>query len=72
MAGAIRTGSLVEPAYLSLISDQGLRSLIVAGQPDQGMPGSTSDLSGDGARPMTDQEITDVVAWLASHRTPQN
>jgi len=70
VAGRMRTGSLVEPAYLSLISDQGLRSLIVAGQPDQGMPGSTSDLSGDGARPMTDQEITDVVAWLASHRTP--
>jgi cytochrome c oxidase cbb3-type subunit 3/ubiquinol-cytochrome c reductase cytochrome c subunit len=69
VAGTTHTGSLVEPAYLSLISDQGLRSLIVAGQPDQGMPGSTSDLSGDGARPMTDQEITDVVAWLASHRT---
>jgi cytochrome c oxidase cbb3-type subunit 3/ubiquinol-cytochrome c reductase cytochrome c subunit len=69
VAGAMHTGSLVEPAYLSLISDQGLRSLIVAGQPDQGMPGSTSDLPGDGARPMTDQEVTDVVAWLASHRT---
>jgi len=73
-AGTMRTGSLVEPAYLSLISDQGLRSLIVAGQPDQGMPGSTSDLSDDAARPMTDremtdQEVTDVVAWLAAHRT---
>jgi len=69
VAGTMHTGSLVEPAYLSLISDQGLRSLIVAGQPDQGMPGSTSDLSGDGAHAMTDKEITDVVAWLASHRT---
>jgi cytochrome c oxidase cbb3-type subunit 3/ubiquinol-cytochrome c reductase cytochrome c subunit len=64
-AGIMHTGSLVEPAYLSLVSDQGLRSFIVAGQPDQGMPGST----GDGARAMTDQEVTDVVAWLASHRT---
>jgi cytochrome c oxidase cbb3-type subunit 3/ubiquinol-cytochrome c reductase cytochrome c subunit len=69
VAGTAHTGSLVEPAYLSLVSDQGLRSLIVAGQPDQGMPGSTSDLSGDGARPMTGQEVTDVVAWLASHRS---
>jgi mono/diheme cytochrome c family protein len=68
VAGTMHTGSLVEPAYLSLISDQGLRSFIVAGQPDQGMPGSTSDLSGDAARPITDQEVADVVAWLASHR----
>ena len=69
VSGTMRTGSLIEPSYLSLISDQGLRSLIVAGQPDQGMPGSTSDLSGDGTRAMTDQEVTNVVAWLASHRT---
>lgn len=68
VAGATRTGSLVEPAYLALVSDQGLRSLIVAGQPEQGMPGSSSDLSGAGARAMTGQEVADVVAWLASHR----
>jgi cytochrome c oxidase cbb3-type subunit 3/ubiquinol-cytochrome c reductase cytochrome c subunit len=64
-----RTGSLVEPSYLSLVSDQGLRSFIVAGQPEQGMPNWRSDLTGSGARPMTDQEITDIVAWLAAHRT---
>lgn len=58
-------GSLVDPAYLALISDQALRSLIVAGQPEQGMPGS------DQLRPspLTDQNVTDIVAWLASHRT---
>jgi mono/diheme cytochrome c family protein len=62
------TGSLVDPAYLALISDQGLRSLIIAGQPEQGMPDWRSDMTGAGARAMTDKEITDVVAWLASHR----
>lgn len=62
------TGSLVEPAYLALISDQGLRSLIVAGQPDDGMPDWQSDIAGANSRAMTDKEITDIVAWLASHR----
>jgi cytochrome c oxidase cbb3-type subunit 3/ubiquinol-cytochrome c reductase cytochrome c subunit len=66
--GKLHTGSLVDPAYLALISDQGLRSLIIAGQPQEGMPDWRSDLSGAGARAMTDQEITDTVAWLASHR----
>jgi cytochrome c oxidase cbb3-type subunit 3/ubiquinol-cytochrome c reductase cytochrome c subunit len=65
----MRTGSLVEPSYLSLVSDQGLRSFIVAGQPEQGMPDWRSDLTGSAARAMTEQEITDIVAWLAAHRT---
>jgi mono/diheme cytochrome c family protein len=62
------TGSLVDPAFLALISDQGLRSLIIAGQPEDGMPDWRSDVTDSGSRPMTDREITDVVAWLASHR----
>jgi mono/diheme cytochrome c family protein len=62
------TGSLVDPAYLALISDQGLRSLIISGRPEDGMPDWRSDITGAGSRPMTDKEITDIVAWLASHR----
>jgi len=58
-------GSLVDPAYLALISDQGLRSTIVAGMPGEDMPGSDQA----GARPLTDQDVTDIVAWLAAHRT---
>jgi mono/diheme cytochrome c family protein len=61
-------GSLVDPAYLALISDQGLRSLIIAGQPEDGMPDWRSDRTGAGSRAMTDKEVTDIVAWLASHR----
>jgi mono/diheme cytochrome c family protein len=67
--GKLRTGTLVDPAYLALISDQGLRSLILAGQPEQGMPDWRSDMTGAGARSLADQEVTDIVAWLASHRT---
>jgi cytochrome c oxidase cbb3-type subunit 3/ubiquinol-cytochrome c reductase cytochrome c subunit len=66
------TGSLVDPAYLALISDQGLRSLIISGQPEQGMPNWRNHLTGPTARPaahpMSEQEIAGVVAWLTSHR----
>jgi len=64
--GHVQKGSLVEPAYLALISDQGLRSFIIAGQPEDGMPDWRSDVPG---HPLTDGEVTDIVAWLASHRT---
>jgi len=57
-------GNIVEPSYLALISDQNLRSLIVAGLPDGVMP----DWRSDGAQPMSDQQVTDVVAWMASKR----
>ena len=59
-----RVGSIVDPAYLALISDQGLRSITIAGRPDDGMP----DWRSDTAEPLTDQQITDIVTWLASKR----
>jgi mono/diheme cytochrome c family protein len=61
-------GSLIDPAYLALISDQGLRSIIIAGQPEQGMPDWRSHHAGQSAHALSDQEITDIVAWLTSHR----
>jgi cytochrome c oxidase cbb3-type subunit 3/ubiquinol-cytochrome c reductase cytochrome c subunit len=59
-----KVGSIVDPAYLALISDQGLRSITIAGRPDDGMP----DWRSDAAVPLTDQQITDIVAWLRSKR----
>ena len=58
-------GFLLDPAYLALISDQGLRSIILAGQTEQGPHDWRSYTPG---HPMTDQEIADTVAWLTSHR----
>jgi mono/diheme cytochrome c family protein len=58
-------GSIVDPTYLSLISSQGLRDVIVSGLPGEDMPDWRGDVSG---KPMTDKEVTDVVAWLVSHR----
>jgi mono/diheme cytochrome c family protein len=63
--GAGKIGSIVDGSYLSLISDQGLRSITIAGRPDEGMP----DWRADAEQPLTDQQIGDIVAWLASKRT---
>lgn len=57
-------GSITDPDFLALISDQNLRSTIVAGKPDEGMP----DWRAVSNAPLSDQQITDVVAWLASLR----
>src|SRR5215469_17161128 len=62
------TGSIVDPAYLDLVSDQYLRSTIIAGLPDRKMPDWRSLLIGSNARAMTEQEIADTVAWITSHR----
>ena len=63
-----KSGSLVDPTYLSLISDQGLRTIIITGRPDLGQPDYRNDIPG---HPLSDTEITDVVAWLSSHRQSQ-
>ena len=60
-----KAGSVTDPAYLSLISDQGLRTLVITGRPDFGAPDWRGNVPG---RPMTDQDVSDVVAWLSSQR----
>jgi mono/diheme cytochrome c family protein len=62
--GRQHIGSLVDPAYLALVSDQGLRSILIAGEPEQGM----YDWHNYPTGPLTDAEITDIVAWLGSKR----
>ncbi len=59
--------SIANGAYLALVSDQYLRTVVIAGRPDLGQPDWRSDVQG---HPMTGQEITDVVAWLAAQRPP--
>lgn len=67
-AGGPRGGSVVDPAYLALVSDQALRTVVIVGRRDLGMPDWREYVPG---RPMGPQEISDVVAWLASHRQPE-
>jgi cytochrome c oxidase cbb3-type subunit 3 len=64
-SGGPKGGSVINPAYLALVSDQALRTAVIVGRLDLGMPDWRKNISG---RPMSPQEISDVVAWLASHR----
>jgi len=58
-------GPVTDGSYLALVSDQALRTTIIAGRTDLGMPDWREAAPG---RWMSDREITDVVAWLASQR----
>jgi mono/diheme cytochrome c family protein len=60
-------GSIRDPAFLSLISNQNLRTIVIVGRAQFAMPDFRSPVHMLG-RPMTDREITDVVAYLASLR----
>jgi mono/diheme cytochrome c family protein len=63
--GDAEAGSVVDPSYLGLRSDQGLRTTVVAGRPDLEMPDWRSYIPG---RVMSAQEISDVVGWLIAQR----
>jgi mono/diheme cytochrome c family protein len=65
--GGSKGSAITNDSFLALISDQGLRTIIIAGRPELGAPDWRGDLPG---KPMSDQEVTDVVAWLASRRAP--
>ncbi len=58
-------GSIVEPSYLTLVTDQALRTLIIAGRPDLGHPDWRGYPPG---QPLTVQQVADVVAWMAAKR----
>jgi cytochrome c oxidase cbb3-type subunit III len=63
--GDDKASSIVDPSYLALVSDQYLRTEVIAGRPELGAPDWRGNLPG---KPMSDQEVTDVVAWLAARR----
>jgi cytochrome c oxidase cbb3-type subunit III len=63
--GTPHGGSVTDAAYLTLVSDQALRTAVVAGRPDLGMP----DWRGSPPwPPLAPQQVSDLVAWMASHR----
>ena len=63
--GQGKLGSIVDGSYLALVSDQGLRTAVLVGFPDQGAPDWRNNVRG---RPMSEQEVSDVVAWLRAQR----
>ncbi len=64
-ASMLKDGFLANPAFLGLSSDQYLRTLIIVGRPEIGVPNFQNVIPG---RPLSDQDIADVVAWLISQR----
>ncbi len=63
--GGSKASSIVDPAYLSMVSDQNLRTTVIAGRPEMGAPDWRGNMAG---KPMSPEEVSDVVAWLASQR----
>ncbi|MGA3091500.1 MAG: cytochrome c [Terriglobales bacterium] len=63
--GGPKGSGITNDSFLALVSDQGLRTIVIAGRPELGAPDWRGNVTG---KPMSDQEITDVVAWLVSHR----
>jgi len=62
---------VASPVYLSLVSDQALRSIIIAGRPDIGQPDWQHDNpKGAASQPLSEQNVTDIVAYLHSLRNP--
>ena len=59
-----KAGSVVHPAYLGLVSDQYLRTIVIAGR-DLGCPDFQNRVPN---KAMSGEEISNVVAWLASQR----
>jgi mono/diheme cytochrome c family protein len=63
--GGSRAGSIVDESYLPLVSDQYLRTIVIVGRPEIGHPDSRGDVPG---KPMSQQDVSDVVAWLSAQR----
>jgi cytochrome c oxidase cbb3-type subunit III len=58
-------GSIRDGSFLALVNEQTIRTTVIAGRPDLGMPDWRGLVKG---RALTEDEITDVTAWLMSQR----
>jgi cytochrome c oxidase cbb3-type subunit 3 len=63
--GGSKGSSITDDSFLALISNQGLRTVVITGRPELGAPDWRANIPG---KAMSDQEVTDVVAWLESQR----
>lgn len=63
--GGSRAGSIVDESFLNLVSDQYLRSIVIVGRPELGAPDWRGNTTG---KPLSSQDISDVVAWLSAQR----
>jgi cytochrome c oxidase cbb3-type subunit III len=57
---------ITDASYLALVSDQSLRSIVIAGRPDLGHPDWKQVRP---SQPLTDQDVSDVIGYLHSLRS---
>jgi mono/diheme cytochrome c family protein len=57
---------ITDPAYLALMSDQSLRTIVIAGRPDLGHP-DWKQASAD--KRLSEQDVSDIVMYLHSLRS---
>jgi cytochrome c oxidase cbb3-type subunit III len=63
--GGQKASSIVDGSFLALLNDQELRTIVIVGRPELGAPDWRNNVPG---KPMSTQDVSDVVAWLASQR----
>src|SRR5262245_7199121 len=63
--GGSKASSIVDGSYLALVSDQGLRTIVIVGRPELGAPDWRGNVPN---HPMSPEDVSDVVAWLADQR----
>jgi cytochrome c oxidase cbb3-type subunit 3 len=63
--GGEKASSIVDGSFLALLNDQELRTIVIVGRPELGAPDWRGNVPG---KPMSAQDVSDVVAWLASQR----
>lgn len=67
--GPVKKMVINQRDFLSLISDQALRRIVITGRGDLGMPGCSTALGREtGFQALTSQQVADVVALLSSWR----
>jgi mono/diheme cytochrome c family protein len=64
--GGLKASSIVDGSFLALLNDQELRTIVIVGRPDLGAPDWRNNVPGTS---MSAQDVSDVVAWLASQRS---
>jgi cytochrome c oxidase cbb3-type subunit 3/ubiquinol-cytochrome c reductase cytochrome c subunit len=60
-----RSGSVLNPDFLTLMTPQALRTAVIVGRPDLGMPDWRNQMK---SKPMTAQDVSDVVAFLVAQK----
>ena len=63
--GGQKASSIVDGSLLALLNNQELRTLVIVGRPELGAPDWRANVPG---KPMSPQDVSDVVAWLAAQR----